>query len=177
PEAGDEPQVGIGVDVDLEVEELPQAGLDEDQDAFQEDDRQRQDPAGAVRPAVAYEVVDRYLHRMAGLERREMSDEEVVVDRARMVEVVLQQVRLAAPVDVAVVAVLLDEGDAVLARGLENRTHDGGLARTRPARDPEDARPGTRDRGQRIEIGRGVEHGMARSPARVERWRSHAGIL
>src|ERR1700724_4738083 len=114
---------------------------------------------------------------MSCLERREMGDEEIVVDRGRMVEVVLQQVRLAAPVDVAVVAVLLDEGDAVLARGVENRTHDGGLAGTRPARNAEDARSGTRDRSQRIERRHGFEHGMARSPARAAGWRAHAGSL
>ena len=43
-EAPDEADVGIGVDVDLEVEQLAQAGLEEHEDALDDDDRTRTPP-------------------------------------------------------------------------------------------------------------------------------------
>jgi len=52
-EPPDQPDVGVGVDVDLEVEQVAQRRLDEDQDPSSKDDGLRLDAAGALGAPVA----------------------------------------------------------------------------------------------------------------------------
>jgi hypothetical protein len=123
----------------LKSSSVAQGRLDEEQDPLDQDDRPRLDPPGARGAPVADEVVDRDLHRPAGLERGQVADEELVLQRRRVVEVVAQEVLVALPLDVAVIAVLLEEGDALPPHRVEDRLGDGGLARAGAAGDAEEA--------------------------------------
>lgn len=59
PDAADQAHVGVGVDVDLEVEELTDRRLGEEQDPFGQHHRARLDAAGLPLAPVVDEVVDR----------------------------------------------------------------------------------------------------------------------
>jgi hypothetical protein len=83
------------------------------------------------------EVVDRHLDRLAGLERLDVRDEELVVESSRMVEVVLPQLLLAAPLDVLVVAVVSQEGDAVGTHAAQDLLGHRGLSGARSAGHPQ----------------------------------------
>ena len=63
----DEADVGIGVDVDLDVHQLAQRFVGKEQDALEQDDRLRLDAPRLCGARVCGKVVDRNLDRLAGL--------------------------------------------------------------------------------------------------------------
>jgi hypothetical protein len=108
-DAAHQPDVGVGVDEDLDVELIADRGLDEDQDALDQNQRRRLDVAGLGPAGVGDEVVDRHVDRVAGLELGQVLGEERAVEGRRMVVVDLgaggrRQVAL-----VLVVRVMIDD--------------------------------------------------------------------
>jgi hypothetical protein len=84
---------------------------------------------------VAHEVVNRQLDRLAALERPEVLDEQLGIERRGVIEVVALDRLRPAPLEVPVVVVLGQECDALAADGVEDRARHGGLARPRSAGD------------------------------------------
>jgi len=76
-QAADEPQVGIGIYKDLDVEQLAQGFLGEDQDAVHDDHPLRLHPDGFAGARMGGEVVNRDFYRLQVLEPDNVLDEQV----------------------------------------------------------------------------------------------------
>ncbi len=136
----DEPDVGVRVDVDLHVEDLPELGLGVDEDAVHEDDLARLDAARLGRAAVDLEVVDRRLDDHPLLERLEVAHEKLALERVRMVEVLPVEDVLRQVDEVAVIRVVGEDRDPLRPHARHDRVRDGRLARARSARDADQER-------------------------------------
>src|SRR5262249_32249800 len=108
------------VHVDLDVHLVEQARLGEDENAFDDDDRLRLDVQSLFATRVCLEVVERQLDGLATFWRAEVTDGEVVVDGARVIEVDDVPDVERELIEVAVVRVLLKKDDFVLAHRFEN---------------------------------------------------------
>lgn len=77
-----QPGVGVGVDKQFHVKQVPDVLLVEDEDTLEEDDVRREDLAELARFAgVGLEVVDGHLGRLAVLDVTEAVQHQVVVER------------------------------------------------------------------------------------------------
>ena len=83
----DEAHVGVRVHEDLDVEELPQRGVNKDQDALHQDHPARRDGEGPVGPAVGGEIVDRDFDGSAIAQTEDVLDEQFGLQGIRMVEI------------------------------------------------------------------------------------------
>lgn len=86
-EPADKSQIGIGVDVDFDVEHLSERGFREYQDAFNQDDLAWVHGEGVCRPPVSGEVVDRDLDRPAVAQRSDILDQQFCFEGVGMIEV------------------------------------------------------------------------------------------
>ena len=87
PEPSDETNVVGRVHKNLYVHLLEKARIGKDQNPFDDHDRLRLDQQGFIQPSVRLEIIDRELERLAGSEFSNMVDEEIVVQRIRMIKV------------------------------------------------------------------------------------------
>lgn len=131
--------IGIGLDEDLEVEEIAQALILEDQDALDDDDLARLDDLRLLRARVAREVVDGTLDALSLAQRLEMRDEQVRLERVRMVVVDVLALLKRNLVMCPVVIIVIDDRDAVPEMRLEP-VRECGLARARAARNADNRR-------------------------------------
>ena len=147
--AADQPDIGIGIDEDLDVHLLAQHRLGEHEDALHDHHARRLHPPRRRRTGVGGEVVDRDVDRLTVAQGTQMHREQVALERCRVVVVNLhalveREVRL-----VAVVGVVLDRHGAAGHRGRE-LVRDGGLPGARTAGDSNDQR--TRGLGHRAAL-------------------------
>src|SRR5699024_6420659 len=91
-DAAEDPLVGVGVHKDLVVEQLQQRRLGKGEHALDDQDGCRLDVAHFLRPVVDGVVVDRAVHRTAGLQLLQLPDQQVVVKGVGVV--VVQQAAL-----------------------------------------------------------------------------------
>src|SRR5262249_43020532 len=126
-----EPNIGIGIDKDLQVHQSAQSRVAEDQDSLEDDYRPGLD-MGDLGPArMRLVVVDRLLYWLAGFQRFNMIDQQIGVESIRMIEVdvVAQLDRHIA--QVAIIGILLQVDHARGADRLYYSVGDGGLSRPR----------------------------------------------
>src|SRR5690606_16740450 len=88
-DAAEDADVGGGVDEELQIDLRAQALVDEDEDAFDDDDRPGLDRDRLLAAAVGLEVVDRHRDGLAGLEPLDVLDQELGLERVGVVEVQL----------------------------------------------------------------------------------------
>ena len=137
--APDDPDVGVGLDVEPQVQHLVYLLVGEREDPLEDDHVRGFDPDRLVGPVVDLEVVGRHLDGLALEQRRELPPEEVPLKRGGVVVVDVlalfeRQVAL-----IFVVVVDRNPRDGV-ADVLRDETRDRRLPRTGPARDPDDER-------------------------------------
>jgi hypothetical protein len=125
----DQPYIGVGINVDLEIEKLTQARFGEHQDSLEENHRPRFDEVSGGGSPVADEVIYGNLDRPARLEITQVMHQKIVVQSLWVIEVVMQQLRVRLPVDVSVIAILGQESDTLGPDGLQNSSRHRGLAR------------------------------------------------
>src|SRR5262245_17628653 len=129
-EPADETQVVSRIHEDFDVHQLPQRGVGEDQNAFEDQYRLRLDMDRLVPARMRGKVVNRRLDRLACAQRLHVINEQIVVQRVWMVEVypVPQLDRHVS--EVAIVTVLLQKDHTLVADVLQNAPRDGRLARS-----------------------------------------------
>lgn len=118
-DAAQDALVGVGFDVDLDVEEISEACVLENQDALDDDDAARPDGDGLFRARVLREVVGRAGDSPSGAQFLEVMDEEVCVERVRVVVVDGAPLLEREIVVRLVVVVVIDDGDGVTEGALE----------------------------------------------------------
>ena len=111
PDPPHQPDVRVGIDKHLHVAQRPNALVDEQQDPVDHDHVRRRDALGARTPRVRHEVVHRLLDRLAARQVLEVRDEQVEIERVRMVPVDLPPLVHREMGEVAVVPVHVEEGD------------------------------------------------------------------
>ena len=122
------PQIGIGINVDLEIHQIPQRRLVQDEDSLDDDRRPRLDPDGLFGTIVDGEVVDRAIYGTPGHQATNVLHQQITLHRIRMVVVDLGALFERKVLQIAVVGVVLDESDVVMTDRLHDRLRDGGLA-------------------------------------------------
>ena len=138
--SSDQPDVGGGVDEDLEVEPFAQRPIPEHEDAVDHDDPRRFDHADLVAAVVLGVVVHRNGHGGTVGECREVVVQQRPVEGVGMVVVdgpALLDRRVA---QVQVVRVEFDQGQVVGAGHRHQTLRDRGLSRAAPARDTDHER-------------------------------------
>jgi hypothetical protein len=115
---------------------------------------------------VVDEVVDRHLDGFAGTQLAQVLCQQVEVEGVGVVEIVVQEIAVARPVDVAVVAVHLDQRDPRLADRFEDAAGDRRLAGAGAAGDAEEE-GAVHHRGR---IVRDCDRGAFQAPSPREAW-------
>jgi hypothetical protein len=120
PEAPDEPQVGVGIDKDLDVEQLPKGWDCEDENSFDENYRLRLDPLGGGDADVASEIVNWQGSSLTHFQQAEVPFQELLFDRIGVVEVVMRTLMIGKMGQVVVIPILTDDDNPFLS----DATHD-----------------------------------------------------
>jgi len=139
----DEPRVVIGVDEDLDVHELTQGRIREDQNALDDDCPPRKDGLVHRFAGVLSEIIERQVDASALFQRQHVADEQVGLERVRMVVVQGRAFVEREIVAIPVITVVFEHDDPVGSERLDNRRDDGRLAGARSARHADDHRSGT----------------------------------
>ncbi len=136
----DEARVGIRVHEYFDVHQPPQFSVGEDEDALDDDGAPRIGFLAGRLTGKAREVVDRELDRPAGPELVQVVDEEVRLERIRMI--VIERGTLLEPqiVAVTVVPIVLEDDDLLWTETVDDVPHDGRLAGAGSARHADDDR-------------------------------------
>ncbi len=125
----DEARVGVRVHEYFDVHQPPQFSVGEDQDALDDDGAPRIGFLADRLTGKAREVVDRELDRPVGPELEQVADEEVRLERVRMI--IIQRGTLLEPqiVAITVVTIVLEDDDLLWSEAVDDVTDDGRLAR------------------------------------------------
>ena len=144
-QAAHHPEVGVGVDVDLEVHQPPQLGLVEHQDPLDDQHRDAVPPERwPRRPVVHREVVGGPLDAASGQQFPQMLHQQAGLQRVGVVVVDLGPFLEREMGEIQVVGVVLDQRHVLGADLLHDLLGDGGLARPGASGEPDDQRPGGR---------------------------------
>ena len=140
PQPADQPDVGLGVDVDAQVEALAQRRLVQHEDPLDHHDPCRVHHPHVRAARVLGVVVDRHGHGRAGGEGGDVVVQQLEVERVRMVVVerLPDLERLVGERDV--VRIELDQGQVLLAGELRQPLAHRGLARAGAAGDADEER-------------------------------------
>src|SRR5690606_18373027 len=100
-----EAHVVVRLDEDPDVEQVAQASIGKDQDAFDQDDALRVDDTDFFRAAVMSKVIDRHTDRLTALQRLDVLYEQFRVQRVGVVEVDRRALRFRQVTEVAIIGV------------------------------------------------------------------------
>jgi len=134
----DQSDIGIRVDINHDVEQLPELGLVEHEDALDDDHQSGLDPQGLVGPRMAGKIVDGDIDRLAIPQFADVSDDIFVVEGVGMVEVDGTTLFVGEMRQVLVVRIVMNIGDVRRPYFIDDGVGDGCLARTRPSCYPDD---------------------------------------
>ena len=109
----EDPLVGVSLDVDLDVEEVPQLRLRQHQDPLDEDDRAGLDVQGLLRTVVDGEVIDRAVNRQPVPEAAEVLHQKGSLEGVRVVVIALFPLLHRDAVISAVIVIVVKDGDPV----------------------------------------------------------------
>ena len=137
-DAAEDALIGVGVHIDLVVEQLAKLRLGQGQDAFHDEDGGRLNVLHLAAAVVVGVIVDRAVDGAACLQFPQVLDEQVVIKRIRMVIVQLATLRKRKLVVALVVAVVGDQTHLVLPEPFLEPDGQCGLAAARTTRDADD---------------------------------------
>ena len=140
PDAAENPLIGIRFDKDLDIHKITQATVSEDQDPIDDNDFPRVYMAGRFHSLVCGEVVDGNLDAPSSLQLFDVPDEQIGLQRARMVEVDFLRSLASVGADILVVGIMLDDIDPGLVDVLEDLVGNRGFPRTGPSGNADDER-------------------------------------
>src|SRR5664280_1371634 len=133
-EAADEPDVGIRVDVELDVQQVAQRRVLQHQDTLEDDDGLRFDVVGPELAFIASVTIHGHINRLATGQTLEMFDQQIIVIGTGMVVIDAALFLDGHTVEVPVVRILLVEDDWLCGLMHDLLSH-GGLARAGTAGD------------------------------------------
>src|SRR5215467_111693 len=86
-EPPDEANIGVGIDKNLEIHQAAQSRIAEDQYSLENDDRPWLDMSNLGFTGMGLVVIDGLLNCFAGLQRLDVVDQKVDIERVRMIEI------------------------------------------------------------------------------------------
>ena len=134
-EAPHQADVGVGVDEDLQVHVGAEALIRQHQDPFDDHHRCRLDPTGLGAPHVLSKVVLGDVDRPTGAQVSELVDQQLGLDRVRMIVVDEQPLGGRHRRAIAVVGVVIDDHQRAPGQARHQPLGDGGLAGPGASRD------------------------------------------
>src|SRR5436853_737028 len=133
--AANESNIGVGVDKNLKIHQAPQLRIRENEDAFEYHHRPRLEVNSFRFAETRSVVINRLVYRLTGAQCFEMIDQQLGVERIRMIEVESMAKIERHVAEVSVIGVLGKKDDVLRSNFGYDFFSDRSLSRTRAAAD------------------------------------------